>query len=47
MKEGSFTDNMTRNKLGNSMQPVITSYIKQGLPVAQAVVSFLNFPLFA
>lgn len=46
MKEGAFTDNMTRNKLGNSMQPVITSYIKQGRPVDQAVCSFLNFALF-
>lgn len=42
MKQGSFTDNMTRNKLGNSMQPVITSHIKQGCPVAQAVCS--DFP---
>lgn len=36
MKQWSFTDNTTRNKLGNNMQPVIASYIKQGCPVAQA-----------
>lgn len=39
MKQGSFTDNMTRNKLGNSMQAITASHIKQRLPVAQAVCS--------
>lgn len=42
MKQGSFTDNMTRNKLGNSMWPVIISFIKQGGPVAQAVCSDIS-----
>lgn len=39
MKQQSFTDDTTRNKLGNSVQPIITSHIKQGCPVAQAVCS--------
>lgn len=44
--ERSFTDNMTRNELGNSMWPVIINFVKQGDPVAQAVCSghFSSFP---
>lgn len=47
MKKGSLIGNMTRNNLGNSMWPVITSFIKQGGPVAQLknVLTFLNLPL--
>lgn len=39
MKYRSLTDNVTRNKSGNNVQPVMTSFMKQGGLVAQAVCS--------